>query len=211
MGGVEGNSLTKEVTPKRQEAMREVLADAIRIIEDEGAPYVAAGSLASTTWGRPGSVGDVDVVIDPGDAKRLLKAFEAAGYETEETYPQWLYKAKKGEVTVDLIFELEGAMYLDEKMVEKAPIKDVEGVRVRLMAPEDYVISQALSTKEDTPDYWYNGLGVISKTELDWDYLVERASRGPRRVLSLLAYAQSNDLSVPDAVIRRVFEATYGS
>ncbi len=49
---------------------------------------------------------------------------------------------------------------------------------MRLMAAEDFIVSQAMSAKEDTPDYWYNALGVLAKSKLDWDYLVERASRG---------------------------------
>jgi hypothetical protein len=34
--------------------------------------------------------------------------------------------------------------------------------------------------------------------------------KGPRRVLSLLVYAQSEDLVVPSATIARLFESIYG-
>ena len=37
-----------------------------------------------------------------------------------------------------------------------------------------------------------------------------RARRGPRRMLSLLLYAQSTDLAVPDHVIRRLSAVTLG-
>ena len=46
-------------------------------------------------------------------------------------------------------------------------------------------------------------------SDLDWDYLERRARRAPRRVLSLLIYAQSIDLFVPNRVIRSLFEAAY--
>ena len=210
MGGVNENTQTKEVSPERLQAFKEVLADAVRIIEEEGVPYLGAGSLASNHWGRPSTMGDLDIVINPTDAKRLLKAFDAAGYQTDESKPQWLYKAKKGEITVDLIFQMEGALYLDDDMVERGAIEEIDGTRVRLMAPEDFIVSQAMSAKEDTPDYWYNALGVLAKSNVDWDYLVERASRGPRRVLSLIIYAQSDDLPMPDSFIRRLFETVYG-
>ena len=210
VGGVDENTQTKEVSPERLEAFREVLAEAVKIAEELAVPYLGAGSLASNHWGRPSAMGDVDLVISPTDAKRLLKAFDAAGYDTEESQPQWLYKATKGEITVDLIFQLEGALYLDDVMVEKGVVQDVESVSVRLMAAEDFIVSQAMSAKEDTPDYWYNALGVLAKSHLDWDYLVERASRGPRRVLSLIIYAQSDDLPIPDKFIGRLFEAIYG-
>jgi hypothetical protein len=45
---------------------------------------------------------------------------------------------------------------------------------------------------------------------MDWDYLLHRAKQhGARRVLSVLLYAQSNDLTVPNATIRDLFDAIY--
>lgn len=203
------NAQTREVGPEYEREFEATLRKAVEIVEEEGVPYVLAGSLASNTWGRPSAIGDVDIVVDPTDAKRLLKVFERAGFDTEEAEPQWLYKASQGNVTVDLIFQMEGDLYMNDRMVEKASVQDVSGTRARVMAPEDYVISQALSAKEDTPDFWYNALGVLARSEVEWDYLIERASRGPRRVLSLLLYAQSNDLAVPDSSIRRLIDSLY--
>lgn len=210
MGGVDEKSLTREVDPEQLEAFRATLAEAIQIVEKGDMAYVVGGSLASNEWGRPSAVGDVDLIVKPTDAKRLLKAFGDAGYDTEEAEPNWLYKAKNEDVSVDIIFEMEGHLYLEDVMVERGALTEVHGTRLRLMAAEDFVVSQALSAGEDTPDYWYNALGVVAKSQLDWDYLVERASRGPRRVLSLLIYAQANDLPVPDSSIRRLFETVYG-
>lgn len=62
---------------------------------------------------------------------------------------------------------------------------------------------KAVAADEDTPRYWYDALGIIAHgDDLDWDYLVRRARQhGVRRILSLLIYAQSNDLVVPSAPI----------
>ncbi len=210
MAGTNKNVLTREVSEERMQAFREVLAEAVSITEAEGVDYVGGGSMASNQWGRPTPMGDIDLIISPTDAKRLLKGFDAAGYETEEAEPQWLYKAKKNGITVDLIFQMEGALFLDEDMVAKAALEEVEGVRLRVLSAEDYVVSQALSTKEETPNYWYNALGVLGRSNVNWDYLLDRASCGPRRVLSLLIYAQSQDLPIPDHAIRRLFDSIYG-
>lgn len=210
MGGVDEKSQTREVGPEELERFRAVLAEAIEIVEGEGIAYLIGGSIASNHWGRPSAVGDVDMIVQPTDAKRLLKAFDAAGFEAEEAKPSWLYKAHKDGVSVDLIFEMEGDLYLEDTMIEHGELVEVHGTRLRLMSAEDFVVSQAMSAGEDTPDYWYNALGVLAKSQLDWDYLVERASRGPRRVLSLLIYAQSNDLPIPDGAIRRLSETVYG-
>ncbi|MDQ3963539.1 MAG: nucleotidyltransferase family protein [Actinomycetota bacterium] len=195
---------------REQEAFRELLAEATEIVEGEGIDYVVAGSLCSNHWGRPSAIGDIDLLVAPQDAKRLLKAFDAAGFDTSEDEPQWLFKAKKKNKTVDIIFEMEGALYLDDPLLEHATIAEIEGTMMRLMSAEDFIVSQAVSTGEDTSDYWYNALAVIAKSDIDWDYLVERASRGPRRVLSLLLYAQSDDKPIPEGAIRRLFESLYG-
>ena len=210
MSGETENPQTREIEPEQQEAFEAILAEAVAAVEGEGVPYVAGGSMASNAWGRPSPVADLDLVVNPTDAKRVLKAFESAGFETEETEPHWLFKAAKDGVTVDIIFELEGSLYLDDEMIARATIQEVAGTRLRLMPPEDFIVSQAMSTTKDTPDYWYNALGVLARSNIDWDYLIQRASRGPRRVLALIVYAQSNDLTIPDDVIRRLFTTVYG-
>jgi predicted nucleotidyltransferase len=200
---------TREVTAEELRRFRSVLGRAIEVAEAADIPYLVAGSTASNVWGRPTAIGDIDLVVKPTDAKRLLKAFEEAGFEPEESEPSWLYKATDDDVTVDIIFEMEGDLYVDDDMVDKGQYLEVEETKLRVMGPEDYVVSQAMSTKEDTPDYWYNALGVLAKTELDWDYLVKRATVGPKRVLSLLVYAQANDLMIPDDAISRLYDDVY--
>lgn len=208
MGGVDEAS---KVKGSEDEEFIGVLSEAIEIVESSGKDYVVGGSLATKTWGRPVSPGDVDLIVTPADAPSLLEAYGKAGFETKEEDPNWIFKASKGNTTVDLIFEMEGAHYLDDEMMERSTIVEHYGVRMRMMPPEDYVLSQALSMQEDTPDYWYNALVVLTKSEIDWDYLIQRAKVSPRRILSLLVFAQSNDLGIPNTPIRRLFESLYDS
>lgn len=211
MGGVDENNQTRKVSEKYLDAFGATLADAVQTAEEAEVSFVMAGSLALNAWGRPSPPGDIDMVVKPTEARRLLEAFEKIGYETEEAEPQWLYKAQKDDITIDLIFEMEKSLYLDDEMIARAALQEFRGVHVKVMPPEDYVVSQALSTKEDTPDYWYNALSVLARSSVDWDYLLQRASCGPRRVLSLLIYAQSNDLPVPHTTIQKLFDTVYGT
>ena len=72
------------------------------------------------------------------------------------------------------------------------------------------LVIKAVVNDEHIPRHWYDALGLISFCPLDWDYLVRRAKQfGARRVLSLLLYAQSNDLVVPAGPIRELFHAIY--
>jgi hypothetical protein len=66
------------------------------------------------------------------------------------------------------------------------------------------VVMKALAHDEETPRHWHDALAIVAGRPLDWTYLVHRARKGPRRVLSLLLYALSNDLLVPAEPIRRL-------
>ena len=70
----------------------------------------------------------------------------------------------------------------------------------------DLVVMKALSHDEESPRHWHDALGVLAKVDLDWDYLLERASLGPNRVLALLHYALSVDVPVPASAINHLHE-----
>jgi predicted nucleotidyltransferase len=183
-----------------------VLGEVVRAVEDEGLTYVAIGGLASAVFGRPRPTKDVDLFVRPDDAERCLKTLGSAGFRTEDPKEDWLLKAYKDEVLVDVIFRIHSSIYLDDDMIARAQRHEIKGTALKVVPPEDFIVMEACTHSEDTPHYWYNALTVIATSELDWDYLLQRSSHGPRRVLSLLLYAQSNDLPVPDHVIRRIYE-----
>jgi predicted nucleotidyltransferase len=193
-----------------QESVNRVLADAVAAFERAYVPYVLIGGLASAVHGRPRTSRDIDVLVRHEDAKRALAALGDAGFETEETNPQWIFKATKDDVQVDLIFWLKGDIYLDDEMLERSEERDIDGVRVRVIPPEDLIVVKAVIHDEQTPRHWGDALGVIADSELDWDYLARRARKGARRVLALLLYAQSNDLVVTDETVRALFDSLYG-
>ncbi|MDQ3898054.1 MAG: nucleotidyltransferase family protein [Actinomycetota bacterium] len=187
-----------------------VLSEAIAALEAKDIPYVLMGGLSSATFGRPRGTNDIDLFVRPESARLTLDALEAAGFRTEETDPLWLYKGFKDDILVDVIFRSTGDIYLDEEMLAHARVVDVRGCAARVIPPEDLLIIKALAAAEHMPHHWHDALGVITGSDLDWDYLVSRARRhGARRVLSLLLYAQSNDLGVPVKPVRALFDAIF--
>jgi predicted nucleotidyltransferase len=188
-----------------------VLDDAVQAIEEAGIPYAMIGGIPSVVVGRPrwGPNEDIDFFVMPEDARKTLEALDGAGFETEERDPQWLFKAKRDGIVVDVIFRSSGDFYMDDEMIHRAFIGEFKGLKFRMLAPEDLVVMKALAHKEDTPQYWHDALSIIARSELDWEYLLKRAQVGPRRALSLLLYAQSNDLAVPDRTIRALFDMIY--
>jgi predicted nucleotidyltransferase len=195
-----------------EEVFLGVLRDAVGALEDKNIPYVLMGGLSSATLGRPRGTNDIDLFVEPEQARLTLEALAASGFTTEETDPRWLYKGWKDGILVDVIFRSTGDIYLDEEMLSHARVVEVKGCAARTIAPEDLLIIKALTADEHMPHHWHDALGVITGSDLDWDYLVWRARRhGARRVLSLLLYAQSNDLGVPVKPVRALYEAIFAS
>lgn len=186
-------------------ALLPVLDETVAALDRAGVEYLLMGGIASSCLGRERWTHDIDVFTRPQEASRALAALSEAGFETEETYPDWLFKARKDGQLVDIIFQSAGDICLDDEMVERAPNSSFMGRCVRTLPAEDLVVIKAVVAAEHAPRHWHDALAIIATTDLDWDYLIRRARRGIRRVLALLLYAQSNDLPAPSWVIRELF------
>ena len=210
-----GSNFREAASPARGDESAEaffpvVMGDTMDALGRAEVPYVFMGGIGSATHGRPRWTHDIDVFVRPEDAGHALHALADAGFRTEETYPDWLYKAFKHEVMVDVIFKSLGGILLDQEMLERATEEEFMGLKPRVMAPEDLLVIKAIVHDEHMPRHWHDALAIISRCDLDWDYVVRRARRhGARRVLSLMLYALSNDLVVPAGPIRALFETIF--
>ena len=200
---------TFEKSDVEESVLLAVLGDAQDALRSADVPYVLIGGIPSAVFGRPRATNDLDVFVKPEDKDAALAALDGAGFETDETEPEWLYKASKKDVLVDVIFRAEGNFYLDDVMVERAVESEYKGQYVRLVPPEDLLVMKAVSTEEEIAHYWFDGLAVLVQVDIDWDYLIERAQHGTKRILSLLVYAQSSDLLIPDDPIHKLFHLIY--
>ena len=187
-----------------------VLEATVEAMESSGIRYAFIGGIASGGLGRPRSTRDIDLFVRPEDAESTLRALNKAGFETEKTDPAWLYKGFKEGVLVDVIFKSKGEIYLDQEMLRRMTTAEFHGRRLKLISPEDLLIIKAVAHSELTPGHWHDAIALLFHAQLDWDYLVQRARRAPRRVLSLLLYAQSVDIAVPNYVISELFESLFG-
>jgi predicted nucleotidyltransferase len=194
-----------------EQDLLDTLDDVVRCLESSGTDHLLMGGIGSFAMARPRETHDIDVFLRPGDVDKALDLLEREGFETAVHDPAWLAKAFKRKVLVDLIFRSSGEIYLDDDMLERAERRDYKGVSARVISAEDLLVIKALATGETTAHHWYDALALIAKCDLDWDYLVRRALQaGPRRVLSLLVYAESCDLAVPTAVITTMHDTVHG-
>jgi len=173
----------------------------LKVIDSDGVDAVFMGGLASAVHGRPRWTHDLDVFTRPQHARVLLDRFADAGCETREEDPFWLFKAFKDDVLIDVIFRSVGDIYLDDEMIRRVVQGPFMGREVPVISAEDLLVIKALAHAEHSPRHWHDALAIIARRDIDWHYLLLRARHGPRRVLSLLLYAQSVDLAVPDEAI----------
>jgi predicted nucleotidyltransferase len=192
-----------------RDTWRRIADEAMRVLESASIPYAATGSIAITAFGDERSGDDVDLLLKRDDADRALDALTGAGFETERAEPDWLYKAVKERVLVDLIFNVGRTLEPDDEMLRRARRVEVKGLQLPLVTVEDFIISQAVANKRDAPTYWYHGLTALAHGVEDWDYVIRRAEKEPHRVLSLLIYGESEGLSVPEVAARRLFDMTH--
>jgi predicted nucleotidyltransferase len=186
------------------EQLTEVMSDAVRALDKNDIGYVLIGGQASALLGRPRCSSDIDLLVTPEEAPIALDALDDAGFRTARINPHWLYKAFRHDVLVDVMFKVRGDIYLDAEMLRRSTIRRFHGMQVRVVPPEDLIVMKAIVHDEETPRHWGDALGILPVTDLDWDYLLLRSQRAPRRMLSFLCYATSVDLAVPLGVLRRL-------
>jgi predicted nucleotidyltransferase len=185
-----------------------VLDDAVAAFRDADVTFLLMGGLATSVLGRGRRVTDVDLFVHDRDVDRALAALRDAGFETLVVSPNWLAKGFKDEVLVDVISRSTHDITLTDEILERAVEVDVHGRRLPCVPPEDLIVMKAIATDEDTSRYWHDALSLLGRPDLDWDYLVRRARQhGPKRVLSLVFFAQSMDLLVPEHVVDELLEA----
>jgi predicted nucleotidyltransferase len=196
--------------PPTEDDLLATLHDVARALDEDGVDHLLMGGIGAYSHARPRVTEDIDVFIRPGDVERVRRALSDAGFEVVDHDPAWLVKGWKRGVLVDVIFRSTGGIYLDDEMLRRCQIGEYKGIRLPLIAPEDLFIIKALTASESNPQHFYDALGIISRCELDWAYLLRRARQfGPRRVLSLLLFAESVDLVVPSDAVTALFEAVH--
>lgn len=200
-----------ESSQRQFETAEAELVEALQLVtkglDEAEVDAVLIGGLAVATLSRPRWTHDIDVLVRPEHAVQALGALAAVGMDTEQTDMAWLFKAFHGDVMVDVIFRSHGDLYLDDEMLRRSVVRRFKGVDVRVIPPEDLLVIKALVHDEHNPRHWHDALALIARCDLDWDYVLYRARHGRRRLLSLMLYAQSEDLSVPRATVEALWAA----
>jgi hypothetical protein len=174
--------MTVVVTVQKElgsEALEASLKKAVAALRDSGVPYLLGGSLAAWARGGPQTRHDLDFVVKPEDADQAREALEQAGMSTERPPEEWLFKARDGDVLIDLIFEPRGLEVTDE-VIERGDELHVLGISIPVMAIEDVLATKLHALDEHSLDY--TGLVEIARSlreQIDWPALRRRTGGDP--------------------------------
>lgn len=182
-----------------------VLFSTLDALEESKIPFVVIGGVAASGLGRPRSTHDIDIFVRPEDAESTVQALDKKGFRTEKTDIEWLFKAFMDDILVDIVFRSKGDIYFDEEMQAHQKLVEFHGRKIPLVSPEDLIIIKCAVHYEGGPHHWHDALAILSHATIDWNYLLKRARRAPRRLLSLLLYAQSSDILIPNSIIISLF------
>ena len=155
------------------------LKKAAAALRDAEIPFILAGGIAAWARGGPETDHDVDFVLKPADAERALEVLEDAGMRPERPPEPWLYKAFDGEVMIDVIFSPAGLEVTDE-VIERSDELEVWAVPMRVMRPEDILVTKLCAMTEHTIDYGAClEIARSLREQIVWDDVRRRTDSSP--------------------------------
>jgi hypothetical protein len=186
-------------------ARHEVLRECVDVLTRARVEFVGIGSIAGAIhagvdWEHENE--DIDVLVPRSDARRAQAILAHFGYASVDPSENWLLKAIKRDVTVDLIFELTGGIVLDDEIMEYAVPAELCGARLLVMSPEEYAMSQAISASAETPQHWFNAVNTLRQARINPGRFERRSAWNADRAEALLLFARSLGIELRASVVR---------
>ena len=160
-----------EPPPRAEEFYTEV----VRLLAESDIPFLLSGTYALACYtGIARPTKDVDVFAKAGDCLKILAYCKEHGFDVEIVDERWLARITRGELFVDVIFNMPTAStHVTEDWFENAPTGELFGTKVRLVPPTEFVWSKMFVQDR----YRYDGADVAHMilkrhNEIDWTRLL---------------------------------------
>lgn len=144
------SSIPCEVPDEQAGLFREVLI----ALEEKQVPYAVSGAFALRQHtGICRFTKDLDLFMTSRTALEVLPYLQQRGFECEVRDPVWLAKAYRGEFFVDLITGMSnGVLVVDESWIARSSPAVIDGVKTRVLAPEELVASKIFVARRERFD-----------------------------------------------------------
>lgn len=155
------------------------LRKVVALLREAEIPFLVGGSLAAWARGGPEVTNDLDLMVRPIDAERVLALLADAGMRPERPPEEWLLKAWDGEVLVDVIFcTVEGEVTDDQIAGGEELI--VTSVSMNVLRLEDMFALRLQTLNEHYLDYApLLKMARALREQVDWDAVRERVRHTP--------------------------------
>ena len=155
------------------------LRRSVALLRDAGIPFVVGGSLAAWARGGPEVTNDLDLMVRPSDAERVLELLTEAGMTPERPPEEWLLKAWDADVLVDIIFcTVEGEV--TDEVIARGEELTVTSVSMNVMNLEDMFALRLQTLNEHRLDYApLLKMARALREQVDWDAVRRRVRHTP--------------------------------
>lgn len=148
-------------------------------LRDAEIPYMLAGGLASWARGGPPTEHDVDFMLRRVDLERAGRVLEAAGFRIEQPPEEWLWKAWRDGVLIDLIHR-PVHIDVDDELLARADVIEVQAVEMPVMAADDLLVTKLLALSEHNADFEsVLEVGRALREQIDWEAVQARTAHHP--------------------------------
>ena len=151
----------------------------VALLREAGIPFIVGGSLAAWARGGPEVTNDLDLMVRPADAERVLELLTDNGLTPERPPEEWLLKAWDGDVLVDIIFETVEGEVTDEDIAHAEELT-VTSMAMNVMRLEDMFALRLQTLNEHHLEY--AGLLKMARAlreQVDWDAVRDRGRHTP--------------------------------
>ena len=195
------------------ESARAFYVRTLGLLRNADIPFLVGGAYALNYYtGIARHTKDFDVFVRREHYGDVAMVLEAAGIETELTFPHWLGKASCEHGAIDVIFSSgNGLSQVDDAWFEHSVVGSVLGFEVRVCPPEEMIWSKAFITERER----YDGADImhllLARAErLDWQRLLARFDAHWRVLLSYLGLFgfvyPSERARIPEWVMKELIE-----
>jgi hypothetical protein len=159
------------------EAEREVYKRALRVLNEQGIPYVVAGAYAIYEHtGIYRETKDLDVFVEPERTIEAARALRGAGFPMRLEQPHWLAKACDGDLFIDLIYGMgNGLALIDAGWYKHSRPAILAATPVRVAPPEELLWHRLFIHERHRHDMGdiVHLIACVGRA-MDWSRLLER-------------------------------------
>ncbi len=166
----DGNPTDKTVAAHCTQ-LREALRTAASALKEHGPPFALAGSYALWAYGGPEPTHDVDFVVAECDVPAAATTLGKAGFDIERPPEDRLFKARAGDIVVDVLHRINGAVVVPGTL-ECAEERMVLAISMPVLPPSTVFIQKLRALTE----HYCNFANLIPgaravREQLDWDHI----------------------------------------